>query len=76
MNQLPKVSIIIPVYNQLSFSEMCLDYLRANTPEELYECIVVDNASNDGTVEYLEKLKAPFRAVRRSARLTGLCSNA
>jgi GT2 family glycosyltransferase len=50
-----KVSIIIPVYNQMEFTEKCIELLYENTPEESsFEAIVVDNASSDGTREYLE----------------------
>lgn len=47
-------SVVIPVYNQLSFTKGCLDSLLRDSDRAPYEIIVVDNASSDGTREYLE----------------------
>jgi GT2 family glycosyltransferase len=52
INKTPKVSIVIPVYNQLDYTKQCLESL-ANTVNEIVELIIVDNASSDGTYEYL-----------------------
>lgn len=49
------VSIIIPVFNRLEFTEMCLAALSRTTPEGSYELIVVDNGSTDGTADFLKK---------------------
>lgn len=46
------VSIIIPVYNQIHFTKKCVESIKLNTRES-YEIIVIDNASDDGTDEYL-----------------------
>lgn len=51
-NVTPEVSIVIPVYNQLDYTKQCLDSL-ANTVNQKVELIIVDNASSDGTYEYL-----------------------
>ena len=40
----PKVSIIIPVFNKSSYTYQCLKSIIGNTPQDLYEIIVVDNA--------------------------------
>jgi FkbM family methyltransferase len=45
-------SIVILTHNQLAYTRQCLDSIRERT-EQPYELIVVDNASTDGTVEYL-----------------------
>ena len=45
-------SIVIVTHNQLEYTRQCLDSI-ARLTDEPYELIVVDNASNDGTVEYL-----------------------
>jgi N-acetylglucosaminyl-diphospho-decaprenol L-rhamnosyltransferase len=45
------VSIVVPVYNQLSFTKGCLDSIRKySDPSEI---IIVDNGSSDGTKEFL-----------------------
>jgi len=46
-------SIIIPTYNKLDFLRQCIDSIRKYT-EVPYEIIVVDNASTDGTRDYLK----------------------
>jgi GT2 family glycosyltransferase/glycosyltransferase involved in cell wall biosynthesis/Tfp pilus assembly protein PilF len=51
----PRVSIIIPTFNNLALTRQCLDALTRNTPAGLYELVVVDNASSDGTVEFLRE---------------------
>lgn len=56
----PQVSIIIPVFNKLNLTRQCLDSIQANTPHDLIEVIVVDNASTDGTLDFLKKWKGPF----------------
>lgn len=47
-------SIIILTYNQLDYTKICIDSVLKHTKGE-YELIVVDNASTDGTREWLER---------------------
>lgn len=49
------VSIVIPLYNQLKYTKLCLESLQ-ETLTELPEIILVDNASTDGTADYLKTL--------------------
>jgi GT2 family glycosyltransferase len=49
----PRVSIIIPVHNQLEYTKICLDALARHTIGVPLELIVVDNGSRDGTAEFL-----------------------
>lgn len=52
---LPLVSIIVPVYNSITLIEPFLDsLLRTEYPN--FEIILIDDNSNDGTKEYLEKM--------------------
>jgi N-acetylglucosaminyl-diphospho-decaprenol L-rhamnosyltransferase len=55
-NQQEIVSLVIPVYNQLHYTEQCLDALYRCT-DLPYEIIVVDNGSTDGTDTYLASQK-------------------
>jgi GT2 family glycosyltransferase len=48
------VSIIIPTCNGLKFTQLCLDSIRRSTLHP-YEVIIVDNASTDGTLDYLRR---------------------
>jgi len=48
--QLPRVSIIIPTYNEEENINECLNYLKIQTyPQDKMEIIVVDNGSTDQT---------------------------
>jgi O-antigen biosynthesis protein len=56
-------SIIIPCWNQLEYTRMCLSSLR-RTVRETVEVLVIDNGSDDGTAEYLRQLAQDWRAVK------------
>lgn len=64
--------IIIPVWNQLSFTKDCLSSIYANTGPG-YGLIIVDNASSDDTKNYLEAAKSganvPFALIRNKSNL-------
>lgn len=51
----PKAAIVILSYNLLDMTEKCIESIRRTTPESAREIIVVDNASADGSVEWLKK---------------------
>lgn len=53
-------SIIIPSYNQQAYLARCIESIRAHTRPP-YELIVIDNASQDGTRDYLHRLDGPVR---------------
>lgn len=46
------ISIVMPVFNQLHFTKICVESLMTTLPEKT-EIIIVDNGSSDGTAEYL-----------------------
>ncbi|MBI3593563.1 MAG: glycosyltransferase family 2 protein [Nitrospirae bacterium] len=50
------ISIIIPVFNLLSYTRECLSNLEKYT-DIPYEIILIDNGSSDGTTEYLKGVK-------------------
>lgn len=51
----PKAAIIILSYDLLDYTKVCIESIRETTPENVREIIVVDNGSNDGSVEWLRK---------------------
>lgn len=51
----PRASVIVVTYNNLELTKICLRSLEQLTECGWVEIIVVDNASNDGTVEFLKK---------------------
>lgn len=52
-----KTSIIMLTYNQLEYTKICIESIRKYTRSGTYELIIVDNASDDGTIEWLKKQK-------------------
>jgi GT2 family glycosyltransferase len=58
----PKVSIIISVFEQLAYTQKCLEKLEDTLGGLItYEVIIVDDASKDGTKEFLLSLKSPYQ---------------
>ena len=56
-SQLPTVSIVIPCYDGLAYTKACLTTLLETLPRSFRgEIIVVDDASSDGTGEWLDGL--------------------
>jgi GT2 family glycosyltransferase/glycosyltransferase involved in cell wall biosynthesis len=51
----PTASIIVLTYNNLHYTCQCLESIISQTTEPDYELIIVDNASEDSTPQYLEK---------------------
>lgn len=62
-----KVSIVMPVFNNLELTKMCVDSIEKNTKATDYEFIVVDNASTDGTQEYFRS--KGFKYIKNSENL-------
>lgn len=60
----PKVTIIVPTYNEAKFIRDKLDDIYSqNYPRNLMEVIVVDSASDDGTVDLVRKWASEHRGV-------------
>jgi len=56
LNNLKFVSVVIPTYNRKSLLKSCLDSLTLQTyPKSVYEVIVVDDGSTDGTEEFIRE---------------------
>lgn len=60
----PKATIIIVTFNNLHLTKICIDSIFRNTIWPNYEVIVVDNASSDGTREYLAELEGSRSDIR------------
>lgn len=66
-----RVSIVIPVFNQLAYTKTCLESIRSAGGAS--EIIVVDNGSSDGTPEYLASF--PGIQVIRNAENLGCAAS-
>ena len=60
----PMVSIIIVTYNNLDYTKLCIESIYEKTAYPNFEVIVVDNASTDGTRDYLLELKTTHSNVK------------
>ncbi|MCB9461510.1 MAG: glycosyltransferase [Anaerolineaceae bacterium] len=54
----PMFSIVIVTWKNLDLTQQCVESIFRNTDYPNYEIIVVDNASDDGTPDYLKSLAA------------------
>jgi len=70
----PKVSIIIPVYNQLAYTLACVTSLYESDPSTTLEVIIADDCSNDGTREIFKEF-APWIKMVRTSRNLGFLRN-
>lgn len=57
-----KVTIVIPNYNGKHFMKPCLDALERQTYRE-FEVLIVDNASLDGSLEYLKEAYPQYKVI-------------
>ena len=57
-------SIIIPVFNRVELTQQCLTHLAQVTSDPSFEVIIVDNASSDGTPEFLRTLEGDIQVIR------------
>ena len=60
---MPKVSVIVPVYNTVNYIRECMDSLVNQTLQDI-EIIPVDAGSTDGTLEILEEYRERDSRVR------------
>lgn len=74
----PKISIIIPVYNQINYTYNCLKSILENTSETIeYEIILANDCSTDITTE-IEKFVENIKIINNEKNLKFLlnCNNA
>lgn len=51
----PLFTVSIATFNNLEYTRQCLEALFENTPLDLFDLVIVDNASRDGTQDYVTK---------------------
>lgn len=63
----PRVSVVVPTYNEAAN----LPHVFADLPDDLYEVIVVDGRSTDGTVEVAREMRGDVLIVRQTRKGKG-----
>ena len=58
------LSICIPTYNRVEYLKESLNVLLPQAEQQCVEVIVSDNASSDGTNEYLKSLSSKYKCLR------------
>ncbi|MBT1182276.1 glycosyltransferase [Bifidobacterium sp. CP2] len=54
---MPKLSIIVPIYNVESFLDQCLESIRKQTFED-WECLLFSDGSKDGSIDIMKRFAA------------------
>ncbi len=71
-----EISIIIPVFNQLHFTQACLAAIQEHEGTERFEVIVVDDGSTDATAEMIGHLPGVvYLRNERNAGFIASCNN-
>jgi len=63
----PRVSVVVPTFNEAAN----LPHVFALLPNDLYEVIVVDGHSTDGTIEVAQELRPDVKIVRQNRQGKG-----
>lgn len=61
MNNLPLISILIPVYNVEPFITRCIKSVMSQTYVGKMECVIVDDCGTDRSMKIIEQLLADYR---------------
>ena len=75
---MPKVSIIVPLYNVEKYLERCVNSLRNQTLEDI-EIILVDDSSTDSSLEVCNKLASEderIKVIHKENEGAGMARNA
>lgn len=66
--RLPRVSIVIPAYNEAQVIEKCIDSCM-NQTRPAYEIIIVNNKSTDDTEKIVRRLQRRYKTTKTTIRL-------
>src|ERR1700722_124005 len=64
---MPRVSVIIPVFNAVHTVEQAIDSVRVQTFAD-FEIVVVDDGSTDGTIEVLRRYGDAIKVLQQKNR--------
>ncbi|MEM2918883.1 MAG: glycosyltransferase family 2 protein [Candidatus Altiarchaeota archaeon] len=60
---MPRISVIIPAYNEEKYISRCLDSLLEQTYED-FEIIAIDDGSKDKTSEILKSYEKKYKKIK------------
>lgn len=63
-----ELSFIIPTYNEIGNISECLKEIKDTFSKVDYEIVIVDDNSNDGTLEFLKKVSSKDKRIRLFVR--------
>jgi GT2 family glycosyltransferase len=66
----PLVSIIVPAYNRIEKTKLCIESVQKYTKGIDYELILFDHGSTDGTFSYLLSVEHPRKKIIKFTRNT------
>lgn len=67
-----ELSIIVICYNNLEKTQNCINSILENTKHFDFELILMDNGSDDGTIDYLNHIPYPKKRIIASPQNIGL----
>ncbi|TWH47399.1 GT2 family glycosyltransferase [Sporomusa sp. KB1] len=67
----PTCSIVVTGYNRLDKTKYCVDCILQYTQDVDYELILVDNGSNDGTLEFFQSVQYKNKKIIRVTQNRG-----
>lgn len=69
MKSLPKISIIIPIYNVEPYIAECLQSVMRQTYNGSIECILVDDCGTDRSVDIVEQLIKDYNIANQKSKI-------
>lgn len=65
-----KLSLIIPVHNSLELTKQCINSIFTSVNVNKFEVIIINNASTDGTAEYLNSILDKVSVITNTENLS------
>ena len=67
----PEVTILVIAYNRLEKTKRCVTSILEHTDGVNYELLLIDNGSEDGTLEYFQSVQHPLKRIIRITKKPG-----
>lgn len=57
------VSIVVQAYNRLEKTRICIESILKYTDKNIFELVLIDNGSTDGTLDYFKSINFPRKQI-------------